>query len=1777
MKKIFSAIISSPLKGRLGGVLFALLATTSLWAHDFAVNGIYYNILTDKTNEVSVTHRGSSYDSYSNEYTDSVTIPSTVSYNGLTYSVTSIGGHAFAYCFGLTSVTIPNSAVTIEGYAFEDCSGLTSITIGNSVTSIGYSAFEGCSSLTSITIPNGVTSIGGYAFYNCSSLTTITIPNSVTSIGGGTFRNCSSLTTITIPNSLTGMGSGVFRGSGLTSVIWNAENCADFRFWAEDRPFYGCDAQVTSFTFGDSVKHIPEYLGLGMGVTSITIPNSVTSIGANVFSNCSNLTSVIWNAENCTDCDTYSDQIPFYGCPITSFTFGDGVKYIPDYLCYKKSNLTYIDIPNSVTSIGKYAFSGCSGLTSVNIGNSVTSIEYGAFISCSGLTSITLPNCVTSIGDCAFYNCSSLTTITIPNNVTTMGENAFSNCSNLTSVIWNAETCDSYYFSSPEYSPFYSCSQITSFTFGDSVKQIPSYLCSGISNLTSITIPNSVTSIGGSAFSGCSNLTSIIWNAENCNEDYWDSESDRPFYGCPHITSFTFGDSVKYIPNYLCSDMSSLISVNIGNNVTTIGSEAFSHCSGLTSITIPNSVTEIRDLTFKNCSSLTSVIWNAENCDDYWGTESYRPFYDCSQITSFTFGDSVKHIPAYLCYDMSSLTSIIIPNSVTNIGYKAFSHCSSLTSVIWNAENCDDYWGSESYRPFYDCSQITSFTFGDSVKHIPAHLCYEMSSLTSVNMGNSVTSIGYKAFSHCSSLNSITIPNSITSIGEKAFLGCSDLASVIWNAENCDDFSWSEIRPFYDCFQITSFTFGDSVKHIPTYLCYEMSTLTSITIPNSVTSIGEGAFYNCSSLDSVVVEAITPPTLGDAGNYSFFSSPTCYIPCGTLSAYQSSAWAEQVGSFVEQCDGPIVDANKCGDNLYWAYTDGTLTITGTGAMYDYWYDAPWWKDLGLNIKTILLPQGVTSIGEYAFWDLPNLTSVVIPEGVTSIGKGAFSVCPALKSIVIPNSVINIGDNAFSSCESLQSINIPNGLTTISRGVFKNCPSLTSVTIPNSVTTIKNSAFYNCSLLATITIPSNMSTIENGAFYGCSSLDSISIEATNPPVLSGSSTFSSSPTCYIPCGTLAAYQSSSWAEQVGSFVEQCNDNENNQSLISVTDGTLSDWDKLPAEYVSSCVHQKGASLAGLKSMKVYADERHINLLVEYKPETITSLEWTNFRIYINTDNSDLTGGYGASWSDANTDILLETAVFASGKPNPYNPAVYKWWGKVGDNSWDGWYDPTIELTQENCWGAIICEGSTPAVGNSQVIGNYIEIQIDYKRIPADWNKNQFTLGVEIDQNWDIAGLLPNASNGELGSTILAEKLLVNVHPINAPILIDGILYEITSNEEPLTAEVYACTDYTIAEVDIPASITHEGQIYDVTSIGNGAFSVCTRLTSITIPNSVMSIGDAAFFACFGLTKVTIPNSVTSIGELAFYNCRSLDSVTLEATTPPTLGGNSFSSSPTCYIPCGTLAAYQSSSWAQQVGSFIEQCDDNNDDQSLISVTDGTLSDWDNLPMEYLFETKCVEGASWDALKSVKVYADLTYINLVVEWDTDIVTDLSSVPFHVYLNVDNDAPTGGWGGLWLEPYNIDVLLEGYFYLDGNPCTYQPDVALYAGTPLADEWAWDWTTIEALAASQLITKGVMEIQIEYGKLPVKLENTFTVGFSILQSWNSVGVLPNAAADEVGNMIPAEKMLVKINNVNAPTSIENTHSPSSITNTQKLLRNGQLIILHDGKTYTVMGAEIK
>ena len=420
----------------------------------------------------------------------------------------------FAGCTSLTTLTIGDKVTTIPSNAFRKCSALTSVTIGNSVTSIGFNAFYDCSKLTSVTIPNSVTHIGDEAFSGCSKLTSVIfnaekcieiglpifknctslscltigdkvsiipklsfynftslvvdrnngkydsrdncnaiietstnelikgckstlIPNSVTSIGESAFAYCSGLTSVTIGNSVTTIGRGAFAGcSGLTSVTIG-NSVTSIGEWA----FAGCSG-LTSVTIPNSVTSIGVVAFRGCsGLTSVTIPNSVTSIGRGAFYGCSELTSMVVDKNNGT------------------FDSRDNCNAIIETSTNKlvvgcKSTL----IPNSVTTIGESAFSGCEGLTSVTIPNSVTSIGDWAFEDCSGLTSVTIPNSVTSIGESAFRGCTKLTSVTIPNSVTTIGYYAF-------------------------------------------------YGCTG---LTSVTIGNSVTSIGISVFRYCSGLTKLV-------------------------------------------------------------------------------------------------------------------------------------------------------------------------------------------------------------------------------------------------------------------------------------------------------------------------------------------------------------------------------------------------------------------------------------------------------------------------------------------------------------------------------------------------------------------------------------------------------------------------------------------------------------------------------------------------------------------------------------------------------------------------------------------------------------------------------------------------------------------------------------------------------------------------------------------------------------------------------------------------------------------------------------------------------------------------------------------------------------------------------------------------------------------------------------------------------------------------------------------------------------------------------------------------------------------
>ncbi len=498
-------------------ITLCLLMSNTVFAHDFeAVNDdgvtIYYNITSNEDKTVGVTYMGDDY--YSPAYSGRVVIPETVEYQGVIYSVTSIGECAFYECADLTSIEITNSVTSIGRGAFDRCLGLTSVDIPNGVKTINNATFFECKNLKHVTIPNSVTSILYQAFQDCFSLETLFIPKSVQEIAWSAFYRCKGLKTIQVES-----GNTVYDSrnncnaliEGTTLLIGSDSSfIPDGITTISSRAFYGHTA-ITNMNIPNSVTSIGEEAFSGCsGLTSVDIPGSVTSIYESAFAGCSGLTSVdIPNSVKTLGSGAFGRCTG-----LTSVTIGNNVRRIPNSAFSSCSSLTSIDIPNSVTSIGQYAFYGCTSLASIHIPNSVTSIDLAAFLRCSALTSIDIPNSVISIGTAVFNGCNSLTSITVATDNTKYDSR--DNCNAIietstntliagchTTVIPNSVTSIG--------EDAFECSSLTSIDIPNSVTSIDRYAFNGCSGLTSIVIPNSVTSIGTYAFGSCSSLTSIHW------------------------------------------------------------------------------------------------------------------------------------------------------------------------------------------------------------------------------------------------------------------------------------------------------------------------------------------------------------------------------------------------------------------------------------------------------------------------------------------------------------------------------------------------------------------------------------------------------------------------------------------------------------------------------------------------------------------------------------------------------------------------------------------------------------------------------------------------------------------------------------------------------------------------------------------------------------------------------------------------------------------------------------------------------------------------------------------------------------------------------------------------------------------------------------------------------------------------------------------------------------------------------------------------------------------
>lgn len=428
-------------------------------------------------------------------------------------------------------------------------------------------------------------------------------------------------------------------------------------------------------------------------LTSIIIPNSVTTIERSAFSQCTTLTSI---------------TIPY------------GVVNIGEGAFSGCTALTSITIPYSVISIGGSAFSGCTALTSAIIPNGVTNIEKYTFSNCTNLIFVVIPKSVTSVEEFAFKSCINLISVTFPNSVTDIGESIFRDCTNLTSVSFDGVI-------NIKYETFYNCTSLISVSASSATSIVGGafYNCK---NLISVTIP-SVTNIGSSAFSGCSSLKSIIIPNGVTNI------KEGTFSGCTDLTSVSIPNSVTSIGGYAFRDCENLTSITISNNATSIGKWAFNGCSSLACITIPNSVTTIGEYAFYGCESLISITMP----DNMTSIEKYA-FRGCSSLASITIPNGIINIEEATFSECSSLKSIKFPDSIINIGKWAFHSCISLTSATIpnSVTNIGGY-------AFYYCKNLTSINIPENVTSIGEY-AFSNSNLTSVTIPNSVTSIGAYAF-----------------------------------------------------------------------------------------------------------------------------------------------------------------------------------------------------------------------------------------------------------------------------------------------------------------------------------------------------------------------------------------------------------------------------------------------------------------------------------------------------------------------------------------------------------------------------------------------------------------------------------------------------------------------------------------------------------------------------------------------------------------------------------------------------------------------------------------------------------------------------------------------------------------------------------------------------------------------------------------------------------------------------------------------------------------------
>ena len=1013
----------------------------------------------------------------------------------------------------------------------------------------------------------------------------------------------------------------------------------------------------------------------------------------------------------------------------------------------------------------------------------------------------------------------------------------------------------------------------------DGVTSIGDYAFWNCTGLTSISIPNNVTSIGSSAFESCSQLASI------------------------EIPS-----SVTSIGDYAFSGCSGLTSVNIPEDVTSIGERAFMNCSQLASIEIPKSVTSIGKYAFSGCSGLTSITILG-------GVTSIGEvaFFCCSSLTSITIPDSVTSIGAYAFYGCRSLTSITIPDSVTSIGEAMFFDCRSLTSIT-----IPDGVTSIGMTAFYGCRSLTNITIPDSITSIGNEAFYNCSSLKTISL-SCKSSLKRSDFGEQADL--VSASHTLKKTEAKAATCTENGNKEYWTCEHCKKYFLSD-----DTNSETATAVELSETILPA-LNHKNAIIRDASEPTETSPGYSGDLY-CPDCDMVLENGYTYWN-EDNLTWKLYEDGTLNISgTGVMKDYNSddnpspAYWNPIVRKIVIEDGVTSIGKSAFSDcsNLTSITIPDSVTSIGNDAFYNC-----------TSLTSITIPDSVTSIGDSAFFYCISLTNITLSNNITNIGNDAFYSCRSLTSITIPSSVTSIEDFTFYGCWNLTSITIPDSITSIGYAAFYDCSSLTSITIPDSVTSIGNFAFRYCISLTSITIPDSVTSIGYDAFYACSSLKTISLSCKSTlkrsdfgkqaNLVSASHTLKKTEAKAATC-TENGNKEYWTCEHCKKYFLSDDANPETAKAVELSETVISASHKLTK------VDAKDATCAE-NGNKEYWTCEHCGkyfLSDDTNPETAKAVEQSEFIIpALNHKNAiiqnaseptETAPGYSGDRYCPDCDTVFEKGYTYWNEDNLtwklYEDGTLNISGKGAMKDYNSDDNPSPASQKKDSVKKVVIEDGVTSIGDSAFSYCSSLTNITIPDSVTSIGESAFS------GCWDLTSItIPDSI------TTIGESAFSGCSSLTSITIPDGvtsignsafsncnILTSITIPNSVTSIGAYAfsyCSSLT--SITIPNSVT---------SIGDAAFSYCINLTSITIPDGVTSIGDAAFSNCISLTSITIPDSVTSIGAYAFSNCWDLTSITIPDSV--TSIGNS------AFYKCSSLTAISLSCKSSlKKSDFGEQAD------------------------------------------------------------------------------------------------------------------------------------------------------------------------------------------------------------------------------------------------------------